>query len=138
MKYLLVAAVILSGLIIPNACFAETAVELEQLIKRNVTLTQIEDVDGVLATIHTESSIYPIQASALNQINSVYDLEYEILDYYFVGSEENYAYARFKLKTSKVAGPKFRNNTLEVLAAFKQQEGVWKFWNQVNLKVTFE
>lgn len=91
-----------------------------------------------MATVHSQSPIFVSQENALNQINQSYDLAYEILEFHYVVEDEDFAYARFKLKTTKVAGPAFRNNEINLLAVFKQEEGVWKFWNQVTLEIKFE
>lgn len=128
----------LVSLVYGQLVLADTATELENLFEQNVAFTQAEDIDGVMSTLHTQSPIYAMQSNSLKQINAAYNLKYQVLDFYYVGQDELYAYARFTLKTTKLSGPDFRDSQLNALIAFKKEESVWKVWNQVNLEITFD
>ncbi|TDO98961.1 hypothetical protein [Marinomonas balearica] len=119
------------------ATYADTASEINAAIVANFKHTQSEDAAAALNDLHSESPAYLSTKQALQQVFSTYDLKYELLNYQFVGEDSEYAYAKIKQRTSKVSGPAFDNNELEMLMIFKQEHGIWKIWTQVNLSLSF-
>lgn len=121
-----------------SVCLADTQQELEQLVKENLTSSQTENLEATLNTLHTQAPIYASASKSLAQIFAAYDLNYTLQSFELIGQDEDYAYGRLKLTTEKVAGPAFRDNDIDALAVFAKEDGVWKFWQQINLAVAFK
>ena len=124
-------------LLLSTAVFADTSSDIEKAIRGNLEHTENEDVDAVMRDLHSLSPAYSQTQQVLLQLFSAYDLEYELVDYSFVGEDEEYAYAKVKQRTSKVSGPAFQDNEIDMLVIFKQENGVWKLWTQANLAVSY-
>lgn len=127
--------ILLPLMFISSTAFADTATDLRELVEQNLQHTEDEYVSAVMATMHPDSIAYLPTRQALNQLFPLYDLQYTLLEYHFVGEEGGYAYARVKQRTEKVNGPEFMDNDLEALQVFRQYKGEWKFWSQANLSV---
>ena len=132
MKFILSALLLLS-----TTAFADTSSDIEKVVLENLEHTQDENMDAVMADLHSQSPAYPQTQQVLPQLFSVYDLKYELISYNFLAEDEEFAYAKVKQRTSKVAGPEFMNNEIELLVIFKQENGVWKLWTQANLSITY-
>jgi len=133
MKFLLSALLLL----LSTSVVADTASDIEKAILDNLEHTQEEDMDAVMGDLHSQSPAYLQTQQFLQQLFPVYDLSYELLSYNFVAQDNEYAYARVKQRTSKVSGPQFQNNDIDMLVIFKQENGLWKLWTQANLSVTY-
>lgn len=116
---------------------ADTSSDVKKAIMANFKHTQAEDVAAVMGDMHSQSPAYLPTKQMLQQLFPAYDLAYELVDYRFVGEDGEYAYAKIRQRTTKISGPAFQNNELEVLMVFKQENGVWKLWTQANLAVTY-
>ena len=125
------------ALAVPVMSYADTAQEIEALIQKNVAYTESENVEAVMSTMHSDSLSYQATLQMLQQLFPVYDLSYTLLSYKFVGEEGGYAYARIIQRTEKVEGPDFRDNDVEALQVFKQEDGEWKLWSQANLRIEY-
>ncbi|MFD1382733.1 nuclear transport factor 2 family protein [Rhodanobacter aciditrophus] len=125
------------ALAVPVMSYADTAQEIEALIQKNMTYTESENVEAVMSTMHSDSLYYQATVQMLQQLFSVHDLSYTLMSYKFVAEEGGYAYARIIQRTEKVEGPDFRDNDLESLQVFKQEDGEWKLWSQANLRIEY-
>lgn len=132
MKILLTIILLASSL-----SHADTASDIEQAIMKNLMNTQNEDASAVMGDIHSQSPAYLQTQQVLQQLFPAYDLKYEVLNYQFVGEDDEYAYAKVKQRTKKVSGPAFQNNVLEILMVFKKENRIWKIWTQVNLSISY-
>ena len=117
--------------------YADTASDIEEAILGNLKHTQNEDVAAVMGDMHSQSPAYLPTQQMLQQLFPAYDLNYELLEYTFVGEDGEYAYAKVKQSTIKVSGPAFQNNKVEALQVFKEENGTWKLWTQANLSVSY-
>lgn len=124
-------------LFFPLMSYADTAQEIEDLIKQNLEYTEAKNTDAVMETMHSDSLSYQPTLQMLQQLFPVYDLKYTLMSYKFVAEEGGYAYARVLQRTEKVEGPEFQDNDVEALQIFKQEDGEWKFWSQANLRVEY-
>lgn len=111
--------------------------QIKQVIIDNFNGFEKENMAQVLNTVHTASPVYMATKESASQIFSTYDLKYELVNFRYIGTDGEYAVARAMQKTTKVSGPAFRDNILDLIVIFKQEDGIWKFWTQAILDVKF-
>jgi hypothetical protein len=123
----------------PSVAHAEGALAgvLESLVTENLEATQAEDMDRMMATIHAQSPAYATTKRQTAPLFEKFDLTYEVLSFTYIGNDDKYAVARVRQATRRVAGPAFRDNELDLVHVFRQEEGEWKFWTQTILELTF-
>lgn len=134
MRSLLILLTLCSSVCIGQEQIAKA---LEQSVMDNLKGMVEEDADKVMATLHSQSATYNPTAGAIAQLFPAYDLSYEIVSFQFIGYDGELAYARVKQLTKKIAGPAFRDNELDMLQVFKQENGTWKIWAQANMSVKY-
>jgi len=110
---------------------------LKGVILENFDAYEKEDLTRVLNTVHTQSYGYLTTKQATQEIFTEYDLHYELLGSSFVGQNGDFALMRVQQKTTKVSGPAFRDNELDIIFIFKQENSRWKFWTQAVLDIKF-
>lgn len=96
--------VVLAGFGLLLLCFThaaqaqheEVAAELKTVVQANLEATQSEDLDKVMATVHTQSPSYLGTKQAMPDLFDNFDLNYKILSLTVVGTDDDYAYARVK------------------------------------------
>ena len=112
---------------------------LRELVIAGLQANQDEDINAVLQTIHTQSPAYDKIAQHIPRIFENYDLKYDLLSYAYLGTDNEYAVARILQSTERATqepgSPNFQNNKADVIQVFRKENGVWKFWNQVILKL---
>lgn len=136
MKIITTLLAITTSLITFNT-FADDSSDIESVILENLHYTQQEDIEGVMSTMHSQSPSYLPTKSMLISLFPEYDLQYELVKYTFVASDDDYAYARVLQRTSKVSGPAFQNNEIDALQVYKKEGQAWKLWSQANLDINF-
>ena len=117
---------------------SNTSELIKEVIQINLKYCQEENLKGIMSTIHTKSVLYIPTKKFMKQLIPVYDLEYKLLKYEFIGQDEEYAYAKVLQSTKKISGKKFNNNELETLHIFKKEAGKWKLWSQASLSLKFK
>jgi hypothetical protein len=124
----------------PAKTDAETAklmAQLRQLIDANLKATRAEDVDGVVATIHTKSPAYRVAKLMNQRLFATYDFQHELMSVGYVGRDKDYAVLRVRQKTVKVRGPAFRDNIVDTMQIFRKDGAKWKLWQSVVLETAF-
>jgi len=116
---------------------AEITKALEKVIQENAKQMKAENIEGTMATIHSQSTLYASSKNFIARLFDIYELDYEIKSIKFIAHDEELAYVRVKQITKKVSGPAFKNNELDMLQIFKQENGEWKIWSQANMSVVF-
>ncbi len=116
---------------------SKTAVELKALILQNLAACESEDLAAEMETVHTQSPGYLLTKQQASMLFENFDFKYDLTHFKFIGEDEEYAVARIRQKTTKKAGPAFKNNETDLMAVFRREAGVWKFWNQVVLETRF-
>ena len=91
----------------------------------------------MLETLHTQSPGYLATKEQMGPLFSNYDLKYELVSFRYIGRDGEYAVARVKQSTKKASGLAFRDNVLDMVQVYKQEDGRWKFWNQVILEIEY-
>jgi len=110
---------------------------LRKTVEENFQGYRDESLDKVRATIHSKSPVYQNTIAMTQRLFGAYTLKYTLVGFTFMGSDGEYAVARVKQKTEKIAGPGFRNNQTDTMAVFKKEDGKWKFWQQTILEIKY-
>ena len=141
MKHLfsvLVVTALCLGSVGVSGASSEISDAVRKTLQANFKATQSEDIEGIMATMHSNSPNRAATQAQLPMLFQQYDLKYELKDYQFVSLSGEYAIARVKQHTSKLSGPDFRNNTLDSFMIFRQENDQWKLWAQTILDIEFE
>lgn len=117
--------------------YAKINNELQSVLLENFDAYEKEEIFRVLETIHTQSPAYIPTKDVSNQIFPDYDLKYEMVSFKYLMTDDEFALARVVQKTEKVSGPAFRNNVLDLIVVFKQEDNKWKLWSQVILGLEY-
>ncbi len=117
---------------------AGTDAQLKELVTAHLALSTVEDIEGIMNTLHSQSPTYASQKDNLEEIAKVYNFDFELLNFSFIGEDKDYAYARFKFLLKEVSGFQFKDNERDTLGIFKKEGEQWKFWSQINLKIDYK
>jgi ketosteroid isomerase-like protein len=128
----------LAAMVLAAGAPDELSATLKKVIEANAEAMNREDLEGAMKTIHPKSMNFESTKSGTENIFKTYDLRYAMLSYSFVGSDGEYATARVKQTTKKVAGPAFRDNTLEMMHVFRKDGASWKIWTSAVLEVSYQ
>lgn len=137
MKKYAVISLLLGLLFAPCIAQAGIADEIKETVIKNMDATQAEDTTMMMDTIHTQSPFYLMTKQQMQPMFENYDLKYELISYAYIGQTGEYALARVNFKTHKLSGPAFKDNQLDIIQIFKQENGTWKLWSQASLEVNF-
>jgi hypothetical protein len=114
-----------------------TGVLLRQVVEESLSAFQQEDMLRSLQYVHTKSPEYEQMKQRLTQHFRDHDLRAELVDYSYIGHEREFAAARVKLKTTRLAGEPFQNNVTDLIFIFDQEAGQWKYWGSIVLGTEF-
>ncbi len=88
-----------------------------------------EDVEATLKTVHKSSPQYDTTQKLLAAQFPEQDVDVELVEFRYIGHDDEFAYAR--IKTKYVAeGDEFADNVIDALFLFHHENGAWKFWSQ--------
>lgn len=132
--FIIAAVVTLSGCRIE---FSTPEKDLMVVVNANISGMNAKDIAQAMDSVHAESPFYEQMHVMLEEINKIYDLTTELISFEYLGSNEEYAIAIVKQKTSKDDGPKFKDNVVKMMSVFKKQEGVWKVWQSLTLDIEY-
>ena len=110
---------------------------LHNVIKANFEAYEQEDIEKVMMTVHSKSPGFEATKQFSSQVFPVYDIKYELMNFKYISTEDEYALGRVKQKTIKVAGPEFKDNIIDSIVIFKQEAGSWKLWSQATLTLEY-
>ncbi len=116
---------------------ANTEELVKQVLEQNLVASQQEDMDAYMATMHTQSLSWIPTKQQIEMAFNNFDLTYQLDSFDYVGEDNEYAYAKIWLKTTKKSGGAFNDNKLQALVVFKQENGAWKIWSQANMQVKY-
>ncbi|WP_028303820.1 hypothetical protein [Oceanospirillum maris] len=112
--------------------------DVRDVVEENIAAIQNENMARMMKTVHSSSPSYQATMQQVPSLFQQYDLEYELTGYDFVGVTGEFAVAKVRQITRKVGGSAaFNDNELELLQAFRKEDGQWKFWSQSVLNMNF-
>ena len=110
--------------------------EIKSTVLENIRSTQAEDVDAMMKTIHSRSPMYETTKKQVAQIfGRDLNLNYKLISFKYIATDGDYALGRVQQRTTVVGGPKFRNNEIDMIVAFRKEGDMWKFWSQAILEI---
>jgi hypothetical protein len=107
--------------------------ELRQVVLKNFAAGDRQNLAESMQALHTQSPAYVPTYQATQQTLSLFRLHTELVYFRYVGEDEGFVFAHVKQKTTKIAGPPFRDNVTDSLYVFRQEDQEWKIWAQVVL-----
>jgi hypothetical protein len=114
---------------------AELAEALRQVVTGNLAAYDREDVDATMSFVHTKSPDYASTQAALPAQFQALDVTTELIDFTYIGHDDEFAVARIRAKTADGPGKTFTDNTVDAIVIFHQENGAWKLWGDEILGV---
>jgi hypothetical protein len=116
----------------------ELAATLRGVVEENLRAYDAEDARGVQRTMHTRSPEYSPTVTAVTRQLDDDDLTVRLVDFKYMGHDDEFAVARAKIKVEGPPGSVYVNNTTDNIVLFHQEGGTWKLWTDEILGVEFE
>jgi hypothetical protein len=120
-----------------SAADADLTKELRAVFQANLDATQKKELHGVLATVHSKSPTFAATVQVMQKFFEKFDVKTDLLSFKYIATDGEYAIARTKFKTVRVAGPPFRDNLIDAFCIFKKDGNDWKIWQQSNLEIIY-
>lgn len=103
----------------------------------NMKFLEQENAEKAMSTVHRQSLSYATTNSILPNLFKAYDLTYTLKSFQFIKYDGELAYVRVKQITRRTSGAPFRDNEIDTLQIFKQENNEWKLWSQANMQITY-
>lgn len=133
-----VLATALLGLAVTaGAADDKLATQLKGVVDANLRAYDAKDADGVLRGMHTRSPEYDTTKAALAEQFRDLGITATLVDFRYMGHDDEFAVARVKTKLVGPAGSGFSDNVTDTVVLFHQEGGVWKVWSDEVLGVQF-
>jgi hypothetical protein len=121
-----------------QAAGSDLATTLKGTVEENLRGYNAEDAEATLRAVHKSSPEYDATKAALADQFRDYDIKAELVDFRYLGHDDEFVVARVKTRFVAPAGSGFNDNVVDSLVAFHQDGGVWKLWSDEVLGVQFE
>ncbi len=116
---------------------AELTTALKGVVESNLSGYNAENAATSMSAVHTASPEYASTQAALPEQFKDLDVKGTLVDFDYMGHDDEFAVARVKIKLVGPADSGFANNTVDSLVLFHQENGVWKLWSDEVLGVEF-
>lgn len=111
--------------------------ELKGVVESNLRAYDAKDVQGALRGVHTRSPEYDTTKAALAEQFRDVGVTATLVDFRYMGHDDEFAVARVKTKLVGPAGSGFSDNVTDSVVLFHQEGGTWKVWSDEVLGVQF-
>ena len=105
--------------------------DMFSVIRKNLDTAQEEKLEEHISTIHPNSPAYESTRRIMEQMFSLYDLNYELKDMKIIKKSKTEAEVEFIQVTKKKKGPDFRDNKVKGVHILKDYNGEWKIYNTI-------
>ena len=140
-KSILMAAGVAAGLGLAGAASAATDAELsaatKAVVESNLSGYNAENPDAAMSAVHKSSPEYASTKAALAEQFRDLDVKATLVDFDYMGHDDEFIVARVKTKLVGPPGSGFADNVVDSLVLFHQENGVWKLWSDEVLGVDF-
>lgn len=110
--------------------------ELKSVIDQYHTGWEKKEINRVLDAIHTLSPAYQGTAMICEESFPVYDIKLELINFKYLFTDDEYAFARAEVKTEKISDENVDNFIAEYVYIFKANlYGKWKLWAEAFLNM---
>ncbi len=134
---ILIAIVGVSVCLVIGFSDEDVAEDIKEVVFENLRATQVEDMDAMLATVHSESPNYAQTEKLAAMLFENYDLSYEVLLFRYIEQDGEYAIVRLKYSAQKLAGAEFNDNNIDTVHVFREENGEWKIWGMAILEIEY-
>jgi hypothetical protein len=110
------------------------AATLRKVVEDSYAAYNRKNLDDSMGFIDSKSPGYERTKKALPRQFDV-GANTKLVDFRYIGHDDEFAVARVKFKTSGKAGTSFVDNVADTLTVFHQENGQWKIWDQLVLGV---
>jgi len=133
--YLIIVAAVASFSAVQARAADDLTQALRGVLEANDAAVTKGDVDAMSRTLHSQSPVYARTRNAMK--DWPFKLKTEILSFKVLGEDGDFAFARARIKTTKLSGPEFQDNVTDEVHAFRKEGADWKIWASMPLTVTF-
>jgi len=102
---------------------------LEQVSKDQIAAFNRKDVAATMSFAHTKSPTYDAAKDMLTKDFKNQDLKAEQVSFQYIGHDDEFAYARIKVKVTSPGTKGFDDNVMDGVTIFHQEGGAWKVWD---------
>ena len=107
----------------------QLSADLRAVVEEQVRAYDAEDLNGVLGTIHSRSPNYKSMRSALGKQFEEQDLTVTLVDFRYMGHDDEFAVARVKTRVAGPAESGFQDNVVDEVLLFHREGALWKLWS---------
>ena len=118
-----------------RAALGALAAGLREVMAGNLAAYDRKDVDATMRSIDSRSPDYDSTKQAIAEQFKELDVTAELVDFDYIGHDDEFAVARAKVKTTGKPGTGFTNNVTDAIVIFHQEKGDWKLWDETILGV---
>lgn len=131
-------AALLATAVAAGAADDALSASLKGVVEQNQKAYEAEDAAGVMGSIHSRSPQYDSTKAALPAQFAEEDLTLQLVDFRYMGHDDEFAIARVKTKVAGTPGSGFQNNVVDSVMLFHREGALWKLWSDQVLGVEFE
>jgi len=102
---------------------------LEQVSKDQIAAFNRKDVAATMSFAHTKSPTYEAAKDMLSKDFKSQDMKAEQTSFQYIGHDDEFAYARVKVKVTAPGTEGFQDNLTDTVVLFHQEGGNWKVWD---------
>ena len=110
---------------------------IESVVVLNLKALNEENIEAYMATIDSNSPGFELTKNAIAQSFAIYDLNYVMNKFDVATITDNTAIVKVEQTTTKIKGPQFRNNRMELMHQFNKSNGQWKMFSSQIQKVEY-
>lgn len=126
---LLPVAALIAAFCAPVRAEDTLAGALEKVSTDQIAAFNREDLAATMAFAHTKSPTYDAARDTLTEYFKDQDLKAEQVSFQYVGHDDEFAYARVKVKVTSPGAAGFDSNVMDTVTIFHQEGGAWKVWD---------
>ncbi|RKY36610.1 MAG: hypothetical protein DRP78_03190 [Candidatus Omnitrophota bacterium] len=133
-----ISGIVVSFLLVTNIVFAQGIGEdLRKVVELNFAGLEKNNIEQSMKTIHTQSPAYLQTKMMVEQLVDDFSLKYELAFFKYITTDDGYALARVKQKTTKIKGPAFKDNLVDAIYVFTKEGNTWKIWTQAIIAIEY-
>ena len=102
---------------------------LEQVSKDQIAAFNKKDAAATMSFAHTKSPTYTAAKDMLTTDFKNQDMKAEQVSFQYIGHDDEFAYARVKVKVTSPGTKGFDGNVMDTVTIFHQEGGGWKVWD---------
>ena len=102
---------------------------LEQVSKDQIAAFNRKDAAATMSFAHTKSPTYAAAKDMLTKDFKNQDMKAEQVSFQYIGHDDEFAYARVKVKVTSPGTKGFDGNVMDTVTIFHQEGGAWKVWD---------